>query len=234
MSKKPIIAIFRAFRGECFPPYRQTRPNWFSKYDCFYSFYKSFKHVADIHVVWDGETNFLVDYIRQFNVKITFIDKKSNAQSMMACYELLEQNLKNYEYVYFSEDDWMYLKDAGRILLEGFQFPVFKDHFLTLYDRPHGYLRPHDDITFGDDYIFRTKTSHWRSAESCMYTWGMNTSLFEKVKEDLYCFCLNPSGAVDRKMFRHFYQKNIRLFNPIPGQATHCVDVDLPLDWKVE
>lgn len=228
-----ILAIYRAFQGETYPPFRGTRPGWFSKFDCFRSFYLAFHRVADIAVVWDGDENILSEYIKTYPLKsFNQINEKNNGQSMMACYKLLEEQKNNYKFVYFSEDDWMYLNTAGQILTEGAS--LANSHFVTLYDRPHGYLRPSDDVTYGNDFIFRTRSSHWRTTESCMYSFGMPVALFDSIKDDLYKFCLNSSGAVDREMFRHFYRNGIRLFNPIPGQATHCVTVDLPLDWKYE
>lgn len=229
------MAIYRVCGTEISPPYRNTRPNWFSKFNCFKYFVESFYKYADIYVIWDGEKNRLFDYIKGFYpdcLNIISINYKSNAKSMLECYALAESLKQKYENVYFSEDDWLYLENAGKILTEGFNFSVFNNHLLCLYDRPHGYRMPQGDTTFGQDYIFYTGTTHFRSTESCMYSFGLKMLTFLELKDDLIKFCNNPTGAIDREMFREFAGKGRRLFNPIPGQATHCVDIDLPLDWN--
>lgn len=230
---KDIIAIYRACGNEVEPfSQRDLRPNWFNKFRCWDSFYDAFGTIADIYVLWDGDRNALSDYIQSFDANITPLNGRNNAKSMEVAFNLAGAMSQQYRGVYFCEDDWMHKKGAGLIFNEGLNFTVFQNHFITLYDRPHGYRMPQDDVTFHNDYIFKTNSVHWRSAESCMFTFGMTTQMIQDHHSSLVEYCRISKDPVDRQMFRDFYKKGVRLFNPIPGQAAHCITWDLPIDWN--
>lgn len=228
-----FLSIFRACGNEIKKEdYRNFRPDWFSKFACFNSFHNSFKD-KNIHIVWDGPENELSEHIKRHNVIFHKLDLKSNKGSSFYCYNLAEK--EEYDFLWLSEDDWLYLPEAGNILQHCVERGEFANHLITLYDRPHGYRNPEDDITYGNDYIFFDGLYHWRTAESCMLTMGLTKKMFMELIKDFRHYCkIGVGGAVDREMFRDFYKMGIRLFNPIPGPATHCVNVDLApiFGWK--
>lgn len=231
-----LSVIYRACGSETTGEKRKFRPEWFSKAACFNSAHSNFKGL-DFHIVWDGPKNELFDQIKGIGessgVVIHDIDLKSNQGSLIYCYDLAKE--LNSDFTYFIEDDWLHLPESLNVLIGGI-IAFSANHFVTLYDRPHGYLNPTGDITYGKEYLFYAGNMHWRSAESCMLTFGIGQSLLNDCFKELKHFCLAGDGApLDRPMFRHFYSKGIRLFNPIPGHSTHCVDCDLAfgIDWKM-
>lgn len=237
MITKPapkISCITRCCGNEYYGSLNPRRPPFFSKKLCFNSFFKEFKD-CDFHVVWDGEENDFYRYLNQFPIKLQKVDFKSNQKSLLHCYELI--NDLDSEWIVLNEDDWFYLPDSFKHL--GFALDTgLKDHIFCLYDRPHGYLNPMDDVTYGNDFVFffgpQETGRHWRTVESCMYSFCINKSLFSKLKCQFIDYCVKGNGApIDRGLFRYFYKQKIRLFAPIPSLATHCIDVDIPfgIDW---
>lgn len=222
-----LTSIYRASKGECVGELRPGRPDWFNKFKCWDSFYYSFNTCSNIIVVWDGDKNELFDYISKYdNISLVTIDEKSNKKSSLKCVDMISD--LDCSHFYFSEDDWFYTPRSGQVLIEGLTFPLFQSHFVTLYDRPHAYFYPCDDISFGYDYIFWTGSTHFRSTESAMFTFGMNRQFFLSIIDDVKRFINVPGDAAqDREMFRFLIKKNIRVFNPIPGKATHCIKFDL-------
>lgn len=194
-----------------------SRPNWFSKQKCWLSFYNNFgqKENVNIIVIFDGKPeDELACYIKKFNIKnIVYLNNVGNKESLIYCYNLAEK--LDFDYVFFAEDDYLYLPNSYEIMMEGLE--TFGEiGLVTLYDHPDRYFS-NQDITKGHDYIFCCKTFHFRTAESTTGTVSMSKNIFNKVKIELI-----NCNIHDCLFYRNILQKyDIRLFSSIPGILTH-------------
>ncbi len=197
-----------------------SRPDFFSKQRCFKSFYNSFgnKENVDIIVVFDGKSeDELVCYIKKFNVKdIIYLNNIGNKESLIFCYNLAEK--LNFDFVFFAEDDYLYLSNSYEIMMEGLESFGKQDQFITLYDHYNRYLPPNitGDVTTGHDYCLITKSTHWRSSDSTTGSVAMTKELFNKIKYRLLFHNIH-----DCAFYREMLGKGYRVFNCIPGKSTH-------------
>ena len=235
-----LSVIYRACPLEL-DNHKPGRPAFFDKEKCYKSFYNSFAHKSDIHIVWDGNTdNRLYKCIEQtsHSVKIHQINVKNNQRSLEYCYDLAYK-LPN-PYVYFCEDDYMYLPNSYEFMIDALKLGY---NPLTLYEHLDRFL--FDDVTklyvggtdetIGQDYIGLTKFGRVRTVESTTCSFACSKNLFDYIKDHLYRFNTDGIGApLDRPLWRYVNSNlNIRLWSAIPGLACHMV---LPLtpfiDWN--
>jgi hypothetical protein len=232
---KNLLSIYRACGNEIDPStYRSGRPKYFSKFKSWDSFYNSFSPISDVHVVWDGPQNELFEHIQKYGVKIEIIDSKSNQGSLNQCFLVADKEKGDYENLFFSEDDHFYLPNAGSVLLEGLE--KFYQHFIATGDHPDRYRKNNGDIIQVDE-IFVTPRSHWRIAESYVFSFGVSAVTFDVFRKALFFYNDSGAGAVrDRDFFRYIITCGYRLFTPIPACSTHMIINDLSpvIDWEAE
>lgn len=237
---KKLAVIYRGCKSELLPhEFKSIRPPFFDKIKCASTLLSgryggfAFDENIDVYVVWDGEECALSSYLKTYPIKnFVHIHEKSNQKSLLKCYELIEQ--LPHSYFFLTEDDHCYLPGSKEALLEGLEF-FGEHHVIALTDCVHRYVRPEDDITWGNDHILLTPRSHWRTAESAFYSFGLSKKIFNEIKDDLYHYCnIGENAPVDRELFRSLYKKNIRLMNPIPGLSTHVVLGDFTplINWE--
>jgi hypothetical protein len=203
-----------------------TLPKWLDKRKCFKSFINSLKSSHNNHTIYiihDGPFGPLEEYIKSFNINIQNINYSNPANSLLFCLNF-GKSLKN-DNIYFLEDDYLHLPNAINILEEGIE----KFQLISGYDHPDRYTRI-DDITYKQEEISITKSSHWRTAEATTHTFIVSKNISEIVIDEAIKF---PSA--DREFFRNLYKtKNIRLWQTIPGVITHVTNMfSSPLiNWK--
>ncbi len=224
-----LLVIYRACGNELLPQnFKNGRPIWFNKFKSWKSFFDSFgcKPNINIHVVWDGDENELLQYIEQ-NAALTIhkIQERSNQGSLRYVLNLAYSLKNNYKYCYLSEDDHVYVENSNIILLEGLR--AFHPYFVTTGDHLHRYLPNNGDIiTTDNNYI--TKNSYWRTSESYVFSFGFSMETLEKFYEKLHYYNDSGKGAVrDRDFFRMLISVGYRLFSPIPSYSTHAIITDL-------
>ena len=230
-----LTTIYRAYPGELTPEtFKQCRPTWFNKINCWNRLLNEVGHASKLHVVWDGRVdNVLYEEISKQSawIKIHHIDEKDNQKSLEFCYKLAET--LDTEYLAFMEDDWIVLPGFYNVLMEGLE--KFPSHFVFPYDSPHRYDPAYNDITWGQDYVLTTKNSWWKTSESLMCSVAMSKKLFDKVKHLLYKHCREGIGGPnDRMFFRECLNYGIRTWTSIPTKCTHVVNSDLSpfVDWE--
>ncbi len=232
---KKYLAIYRACGSET-ESIKPFRPGWFNKLSCWNNFFAIFKEWFDIAVIWDGDKdNQLYSEIAKASLRgeisLRRINYKNNQQSLLECYKLADELSNEYKGFYFIEDDYLHKFNAAKVLIEG----LARFNFVTLYDHMDRYLYPQNDTTFGQEYLSLTNSSHWRTVESTTCSVAMISPIFKIVKSLLIEYCNKGIGAPeDRSFYRFLVTNGLRLFSPIPGYSTHCVQGLLsPLvDWE--
>jgi len=222
--------IYRCAELETTINYRPkgTVPDWIDKRKCFKSLLNSIQYSSIntlIHIVHDGNSGILEEYIKSYkNQNIIFqkINNKSNALSYNLCLQLAKQYDDD---VYLLEDDYLHLPNAIKIIHEG----VKKFGLVTGYDHPDRYTRI-DDITYKNEEVNITNSSHWRTAEATTCTWASSKEIFNIIFQEAINY-----GIEDRSFFRFiFNNKKIRLWQPLPGVSTHLANPFFSplIDWK--
>lgn len=208
-----------------------SRPNWLCKFKAFKSFFNEFgvKDGVEITVVFDGNKNHdLAQYISKFKIKeIIYLDEVGNKESLMFCYNLMNQSAS--EYVAVFEDDYLWLTKSYDVLMDGLN-RFGNAGTISLYNHPDRVFR-NDDITFGKDYILAGNFCYWRTAESNTATFAIKTDLFKKYHQEFI-----DCGVQDRLLFINLLQKyELRHFTPISERfgATHINQyfLSLYIDW---
>ncbi len=198
-------------------PLRQGRPQGFDKRVCFDTLHRAIQQsnrVKNVHIVIDGDAGYLSDHIENLGYSITYIDKRSNKESLRYCYDLAA-SLDGTDHIYFVEDDYWHTAHALDVIAEGIDF----FGLVTGYDHMDRYTGV-DDVTHGKDYIFLSNTRHWRTAESTTCTWACSRETFDAVKS-----IAKEELLEDRNFFRRLLsEKRRRLHTPIPAVSTHLME----------
>ena len=108
------------------------------------------------------------------------------------------QNWPEEDLVYFSEDDYLYLKSAFIKLCEALKQLQDVDYF-TLYDHSDHYRRA-DDIDGGRVNIYLSESRHLRTHESTYQTYGVRLSVLNRDRWIMNMAMLpknNPQGKRD-------------------------------------
>lgn len=144
-----------------------------------------------------------------------------NKGSFMKQVELISQ-LKYGEKVYLAEDDYLYLPDSGKKLMEELR----ECEYVTLYDHPDYAYEPH---THFPHHSFEKNHLIWVSRMSTCLTFGttagninQNRKIFEKY------------GVNDFELWSKITE-NYELYSPVPSLATHAVVGLLApnIDWQI-
>jgi len=128
------------------------------------------------------------------------------------------------DYVLFQEDDYVYLPDSGKKLLDALKVLEFVspyDH-LEFYTRTLDYHKPPFDIRLVGDH-------HWRTIDFCTMTWGCHSSRLSDYWDELHLH-----GCWDKDTWTEMAKKGAKLWTPIPSLATHMHRDFLPpgIDWE--
>lgn len=220
--------VYRAYAGETDGNLNRLRPPWFSKFNCWKSFWNEFGGKAKITVVWDGEPRGqFYDYINSFNPEIFSYPTMGNKQSLLETYKILKQSKDSIKATV--EDDFLILPGCHDVIKEGFTFG-FK--MLTPYEHMDRYFLPSNDESWGREEIYLGRKNYWRSVESTTCTCFFDGGTFDNLYDKLVSYNLN-----DRPFFRDCLKNKIRLYSPMPASATHCVEKPVNLmspfiDWE--
>ena len=215
--------IYRAYAGETEGNLSRFRPSWFSKFNCWRSFWDEFGNISDIKisVLWDGECNgTFYDYIKSFGVEIIGFGKIGNKGGLLKTYKLLKET--DTQIVATVEDDYLILPECLDTIQEGFSYGFL---IYTPYEHQDRYFQPSRDISWGKEEIYKGTKCYHRSVESTTGTCFFKKTTFDKVYDKLVYYNIN-----DRPFFRDCYQNGIRIYSPMPGYATHvCIDNNINL-----
>lgn len=235
LFNKGMKVIYRISDGG----YNKVKPPYVTKRPVFLHFIKIFEGY-DIYVVADNVSDdtyqFLCQYIDSSHIYRT---KLSNAGSFMYSVELAINKFENEDKVYFAEDDYIYTKDAPKIIEEGLDVADYSSG----YDHPDKYINhcdggPNPFIEKGGELtrVIITKSKHWKVTNSFCMTFAARVKI---LKEDLliykkHCSTTHP---YDFQMCCDLYKlKGRRLVSCIPAVSTHGETEYLSkfIDWEQE
>jgi len=126
------------------------------------------------------------------------------------------------DYVYFQEDDYLYLKNVGNYILSAlkeFDFVTPQDEYLYYFNEPRH---------IGKYEIKIVGNHHWREVNSTTLTFATHGKLIKENKDIML-----SENIYDYPMWQKI-RENYKIWCPIPTLATHLVDGILAptIDWK--
>jgi hypothetical protein len=216
------------------------RPTGYSKENCFNNFLKVYERIKgkqSFSIVCDGEFPEWLT-IKPF-MRFVQLGNVGNAQSFWRAYNEALKCLDD-DWVYFAEDDYIYLPNAMEELELAMQ--SLNVDFITLYDHPGRYEDlPEHNLTDGKNVIKLSGSRHWRSSPSTPMTFAASVKAL-RACYDLFDIWTNRDGyTVSWELFprlqglRGEKDYGFRLMGPMPSLATHCVTGYLSpcVDWKM-
>lgn len=160
----------------------------------------------------------------------------NNAHSFRHCLYRACEEVADNEFVYFAEDDYLYVDGCFLALKEGLDIA----NYVTLYDCPDKYI----DAQFGGNpqienggeitRLVRTEHFHWKLTNSTTMTFGSKGSTIKKDKQIWEKYLLT-SYPRDYDTFCELVQIQDRsVISSVPGKSTHS---ELPwlspfIEWE--
>jgi len=218
---------------------QKPRPHYVNPVNCFLHFVKVFKGY-DIYVVADNIEDstyeMLSNHIDQSKIMRTNL---SNGGSFIFAVYYAINNFSDEEGVYFAEDDYIYTKDAPRVIEEGLTIADYSSG----YDHPDKYHNhceggPNPFISNGGELtrVLVTQSKHWKFTNSCCMTFATKVKTM-KEDYDLYTKYCSGKYCGDFQLFCDLIQnKQRKLVSCIPGVSTHGETFYLSkfIDWEKE
>lgn len=219
--------------------YNKIKPKYVTKRGVFSHFLKIFIGY-DIYVVADNVSDDTYDFLCQ-NIEKTKIMRTqlSNAGSFMYSVNFAMNNFNDNEKIYFCEDDYIYTKNAAKIIEEGLEL----GHYSSGYDHPDKYINhseggPNPFISEGGELtrVLLSNSSHWKLTNSVCMTFA---ATIKTIKEDIDFYNKHCGGThpYDFQLFCDLIKtKNRKIVSSIPGVSTHGETRWLSkfVDWEKE
>lgn len=202
----------------------KIKPNYVTKKGCFLHFLKIFKGY-DIYVIADNvceETyKFLISFIDPAKVIKTQLN---NAAAFMYSVGFAIHHFHDDEKIYFSEDDYLYTREAPKIIEEGLTIA----HYSSGYDHPDKYVNhneggPNPFISEGGEStrVLITNNHHWKLTNSCCMTFATTVKTLRE-DFDIYQKYCSGQHPYDFHMFCELInEKKRKLISAIPAVSTH-------------
>ena len=156
--------------------YKKNKPYYVNNTNIFLHFISIFKDYDIIFFadnISDNTYNFLLNFIDSSKIIRTSL---SNAGSFMYALKYAIDNFSDNDKIYFAEDDYIYLKDAPKIIEEGLDIADYSSG----YDHPDKYINyneggPNKYIENGGELtrVLITKNKHWKITNSCCMTFAV-------------------------------------------------------------
>ena len=192
---------------------------------CFRNFCKNFlyRDLTDFILIRDNcgpstreELDYMVKQINMGDCPKVFDTNNGNAGSFKFALEYAINTFNDDEIVYFVEGDYIHDLKSYDVLLEGYDLLAAKVDYVTLYAHPDKEM----ENGIKPEYIFRSKSTYWRSCDSTTMTFSARV---KTLKEDKAIFDKWISGVHpnDHQMFLELRSKERLLISPMPGYSTH-------------
>ena len=219
--------------------YNKIKPHYVTKRPVFLHFCRVFKDY-EIYVVADNVSDDTYDFLcQQVGSNKIFRTSLSNAGSFMYSVNFAINNFEESEKIYFAEDDYVYTKDAPKIIEEGLDIGDYSSG----YDHPDKYINhneggPNPFIEKGGELtrVLITKSRHWKITNSCCMTFAVT---IKTLKEDLDMY-LKHCGGTHPHDFNMFCDlsasRGRKVVSCIPSVSTHGEIEWLSklIDWEKE
>jgi hypothetical protein len=217
--------------------YNKKRLEFATKEYCLSNFLREFNNLENsITIIADNVTDqALMRFIKSCNVNRVEETSLNNAKSFKYILHKSIQDLSDNEFVFFAEDDYLYVPGSDKIIKEGLRLA----DYVSLYDHPDKYMNHSEGgdnpfIENGGEVtrVILSESTHWKLTNSTTMTFA---STVEILKQDLEIWNkhLNTAHPNDFQSFLELREKGRSLITPIPGLSTHTeVKYLSPLvDW---
>jgi hypothetical protein len=205
------------------------RPDWFDYEKCWLNLFEQTNKndSVKINIVFDGtsEDNFIFKYKYD---KLFRIDAKGDLNSFQETLNIIhnqDNEIKSDDIIYLLEND--YLHKLGWIdkVYEFFE-SQYKDNYLSLYDHQDKYFKEYQNL---ESKIHVTKSHHFRTTPSTCGSFLLTKKIFdEDFHFNLNVFSFLRSNTrlpLDHAKFLIMEKvKDRKVFSPIPGLSTHCLN----------
>ena len=209
--------------------YNKVKPDYIDNKKCLDNFLRNFMEFKntdkcfsdDITIIADNVSDDTYDWLLKKNLKIERTNLGSGAQSFNYVLNKVLDFNRNYV-VYLIEDDYLHLKNARKILLEGIKIA----DYVSLYDHPDKYI---DGNKGGNPYVenggevtqvFKSDSCHWKLTNSTTMTFASTVDVIKRDKEILQKWTTGTYPE-DFKMFIELRENDRSLITPLPGYSTH-------------
>lgn len=174
---------------------------------CLESFVKAFSNTdISINFLCDNTGNY-DEYLRD-TIPFPYTVEYSNAGINYSYLKSLNVALSTNDDIFFLECDYLFKKDAGKILIGALN----RFDFISPYDHPDKYE--------GDATLAIHDNRHWRTAVSTTMTFATKN---QNIKE--HYDLLSKHGYLDHQMWLELQATTgKKLWTPIPTLATHMVE----------
>jgi len=142
-------------------------------------------------------------------------------------------NSGKFDAAFFSEDDYLYTRQAKKIFEEGLE----KADYISLFDHPDKYTKMYDGGETSK--VFRTASTHWKTSASTCMSFGTRIETLREDK-DIFMEHTQKEYPNDHQIFTDLKKKGRTLAVCIPGQAYHTdltehLRMNLPIEqWVLD
>jgi len=217
----------------------KNKPYYVTKRGVFLHFIKIFREY-DIYIVADNVTDDTLIFLSKYSNNILRTNFGNGAGSFIYAVEFAINTFSNNpeEDIYFAEDDYIYTKNAPKIIKEGLTIADYSSG----YDHPDKYINtseggPNPFIKEGGEEtrVILSKNSHWKITNSCCMTFATKV---KTLKEDINIYKTHCTGTYPRDfyIFLDLKKKNRKLVSSIPSVSTHGETAHLAhfINWEQE
>ncbi len=203
----------------------EWRPEWFDYEKCFQNLLITTENFPEVkfNVVYDGErdNNFIFNYDANFH----FIQAKNDYSSFQKTFEIIKNSdIAGDDLIYLLENDYLHVTDWVPKTIEFFK--LNQNNYLSLYDHNDKYMDFNSDLV---SKILVTSSHHFRTTPS---TCGSFIAKKNVLMDDINVHQQLPSFSeifsnqpVDHVKFLILnYFKNKKVYSPVPGLSTHCLN----------
>jgi len=217
--------------------YKKVKPAYVTKRGCFLHFMKVFAD-HDIYVVADNVSDttyaFLLEHVVADKIFRTAL---GNAESFLYSVQMAMGLFRDEERVYFAEDDYLYTKEAPKIIAEGLDVADYSSG----YDHPDKYLNyaeggPNRYIEGGGELtkVILSANRHWKVTNSFCMTFATHVWC---IKQDIQIYRRHCRGGHpnDFEMCLDLARTHARkLVSCLPAVSTHGETEYLApfIDWE--
>jgi hypothetical protein len=152
-----------------------------------------------------------INSIRSFGIKLIELPALGNALSFIAVLDFALKHFNDNDTVYFVEDDYLHLKNAGVILNEGLALA----DYVTLYDNPDKYTdvknggHNHFIIENGEETkVLLTASSHWKITNSTTMSFATHIKILRE----------------DSKLWQFYKTQDYQAFQKLAGHPLRFSD----------
>ena len=191
---------------------------------------------VDWKIICDGCSDSTMKMVRKYLPESSIIVTSlgSGAATFNYAYDIALQ-YQNSDIVYFLEDDYLHLKDALSVLIDGFKLKNGENDYITLYDHPDKYDTNHICYYYmkKKTHVFLGEKTHWKTAFSTTMTFASKVSTL-KSDEKVWRKWTKTKHPYDFEIFLDLEKKGRSLLSPIPALSTHAeVEYLSPLiEWQ--